>query len=84
MTRHIIFLFSMIVFVTACTDTDKTKIAPPSTEPDPMISPDWSPEQVAAYEKCLEDSMAFGMGWEIIQQDCANSVVSSFDPLGVK
>ena len=82
--RNFLFIAAIAVLLFSCAGNDKTEIAPPSSEPDPMISADWSPEQVAAYEKCLEDSMAFAMGWEIIQQDCHNSVDNDADPLKVK
>lgn len=41
---------------------------------DPEIPPEWAAEQITAYEQCLEDSMAQATAWEIIQQQCKDSV----------
>ena len=49
----------------------------------PDIPPEWTTEQITAYEQCLEDSMAQATAWEIIQQQCKDEVDANPDPLGV-
>ena len=49
----------------------------------PDIPPEWTTEQITAYEQCLEDSMAQATAWEIIQQQCKDEVDADPDPLGV-
>ena len=50
---------------------------------DPEIPPEWTTEQITAYEQCLEDSMAQATAWEIIQQQCKDEVDADPGPLGL-
>lgn len=71
--RHL-FVIALILFVsTGCIDRNKTELEPPPRL-DPMANSNWTAEERAAYEKCLEESIMQAVAWEVIQQQCSDAV----------
>ncbi len=69
-----LFSIALILFVaTSCMNQSKTALEPPPRL-DPMANPNWTAEEKAAYEKCLEESIMQAVAWEVIQQQCSDTV----------
>ena len=68
---HVGAIAAVMALLAACATKPELQTA---DKLDPEIPPEWTAEQITAYEQCLEDSMAQATAWEIIQQQCKDSV----------
>ena len=58
---------------------------PVGSQQEGTLDPQLTPEQEAAYEKCLQENMAVATAWELIEEQCRKAVMSdSDDPLGAR
>ena len=76
-------LIAFLLCLSACMPQNKTELEPPPRL-DPMANPNWTAEERAAYEKCLEESIMVAMAWEVIQQQCRDSVNRTAEPLSAR
>lgn len=66
----------LCLFLVGCTQSSQ-----PQSSDGAGLTTQWTDEERAAYEQCLQDNMAVSVAWEVIEAQCAAAVDDESDPL---